>query len=107
MTSGSNKLDDPSSILLSASAARAFFGDKDPISKIMKVDNNLQVKVTGVYEDLPLNSSFAELDFIMTWELVYNNTQWIKTMEDPWRPNAFTLFVQLNDNGDFNLVSAK
>jgi len=28
-------------------------------------------------------------------------------MEDPWRPNAFTLFVQLNDNADLGAVSAK
>jgi hypothetical protein len=41
------------SILLSRSVADAYFGNEDPIGKIMRVDNKADVKVTGVYEDLP------------------------------------------------------
>ncbi|HEV8269807.1 MAG TPA: ABC transporter permease [Chitinophagaceae bacterium] len=104
---GNNKLDDPSSLLLSESAAKAYFGDADPINKLMKIDNQFNVKVTGVYKDISHNSTFADLSFISTWDLVYNNTDWIRTMEDPWRPNAFTLFVQINDNTDFATVSTK
>ena len=107
MLRGSNKLDNPSSLLLSESAVKAYFGETNPINKLMKLDNNLQVKVTGVYKDFPYNSTFADLDFIANWELLFSNTNWMRTMEDPWRPNAFTLFVQLNDNADFDLVSAK
>ena len=104
---GSGKLDDPSSLLLSESAAKAYFGDINPINQLMKIDNQMNVKVTGVYKDLPRNSFFANLSFMSTWDMVYNNTEWMRTMEDPWRPNAFTLFVQLNDNADFSAVSAK
>ena len=104
---GNNKFDDPSSLLLSESAAKAYFGVADPINKLLKIDNQFNVKVTGVYKDLPHNSTFADLSFMSTWDLIYNNTEWIRTMEDPWRPNAFTLFVQINDNTDFATVSAK
>jgi ABC-type antimicrobial peptide transport system permease subunit len=104
---GNNNLGDPSSVLLSESAAKAYFGNEDPINKLMKIDNELNVKVTGVYEDFPHNSTFADLSFISSWELIYNNTEWIRTMEDPWRPNSFSLFVELNDNADLSTVSAK
>ena len=107
MVRGNSSLDDPSSLLLSESAAKAYFGDADPINKLMKIDNQLNVKVTGVFKDFPHNSMYAHLSFMSTWEMVYNNTDWIKTMPDPWRPNSFTLFVQLNDNADFAAVSAK
>jgi putative ABC transport system permease protein len=107
MVRGNNSLDDPSSLLLSESAAKAYFGEADPINKLMKIDNQMNVKVTGVFKDFPHNSTFANLSFISTWEMIYNNTDWIKTMQDPWRPNAFTLFVQLNDNADLATVSAK
>lgn len=100
-------LNDPSSILLSASAAKAYFGDDDPINKMMKIDNRMDVKVTGVYEDIPLNSDFANLNFISPWKLLYDKSDWISTIEDPWRPNAFTLYAQINDNADFSKVSAK
>lgn len=102
-----NSLDDPSSVFLSESAVKAYFGDADPINKVMKIDNDFDVKVTGVYEDFPHNSAFADLAFISTWDLIYNKADGVKTMTDPWRPNSFTLFVQLNDNADINKVSAK
>jgi len=53
---GSGKLDDPSSLLLSESAAKAYFGDVNPVNQLMKIDNQMNVKVTGVYKDLPRNS---------------------------------------------------
>ena len=102
-----NCLSDPSSIILSASSARAYFGNDDPLNKVMKIDNQMTVKVSGVYEDFPRNSSFADVNFMSTWDLLYNGTPWIKTMEDPWRPNAFVVYVQLTDNADVNKVSAK
>src|SRR5258706_2649978 len=107
MIRGNSSLADPSSLLISRSAAKAYFGEKDPINKLMKIDNELNVKVTGVYVDFPHNSTFADMAFISTWDLIYNNTDWIKTMEDPWRPNAFTVYVPLNVNADVATVSAK
>ena len=46
------------SVILSASTAKSLFGDTDPMGKIMKLENKMDVKVTGVYEDLPFNTSF-------------------------------------------------
>jgi hypothetical protein len=49
-------LEDPSSILLSESTAKALFGGVNPMDKLIKIDNELNVRVTGVYEDLPLKN---------------------------------------------------
>jgi ABC-type antimicrobial peptide transport system permease subunit len=100
-------LKDPSSIILSQSAAIAFFGDKDPIDQHIKIDNDIQAKVAGVYEDLPDNSTFAALQFMGPWDLYFNNTNWISTIQDPWRPNAFQLYVQLAENANLDYVSGK
>lgn len=100
-------LDDPSSILLSASASKAFFGDEDPLNKTMKIDNMPPVKVTGVYEDFPHNSEFTDLKFISSSEFFYNNADWLKTLADPWRPNFVEVYVQLSGNADVNSVSGK
>lgn len=43
-------------VLLSSSLAKKIFGDADPISKLIKIDNKFSAKVTGVYEDLPDNT---------------------------------------------------
>ncbi|MBS1600421.1 MAG: ABC transporter permease [Bacteroidetes bacterium] len=100
-------LKDPSSILLSASTAKAYFGDVDPMNKMMKIDNSIDVKVTGVYEDLPRNTSFGSLHFISTWDIIYSKMDWVRNISDPWRPNSFTLFVQINDNADFDKASLR
>ena len=99
-------LNDPSSVILSASAARAYFGDADPMNRMIKIDNRFIVKVTGVYKDFPRNSSMNNMHFIGTWKLYYDENG-LKTMEDPWRPNSFALFVRLNDNADIRKVSLR
>jgi len=59
MKSGTlQSLDELRSIILSSSAALALFGDKDPVGELIRIDNAIDVKVTGVYEDLPHNSRF-------------------------------------------------
>jgi putative ABC transport system permease protein len=100
-----NGLSDPNSIMLSETAARTIFGKEDATGKIIKMDRSIDVKVTGVYKDIPGNSSLNELMFISPWKLYFNNTPWIKNAEDPWRPNAFTTFVQLKDNADLEKTS--
>lgn len=100
-------LKDPYSIMLSESVAKAYFGDRDPIDKTIKIDNNLHVKVTGVYEDFPHNTSFSQMAFMMPWQLMIVANPWLKTMEDPWRPNAYQTFVQLIDHADINQASAR
>ena len=107
MLRGSRTLTDPSFILISESTAIAYFGKDNPLNKLMKIDNQFTVKVSGVFEDFPRNSSFANLSFMSTWDLIYTQTDWIKTMENPWRPNAFTVYVELNDHADITKVSAR
>lgn len=100
-------LKDPYSIMLSESVAKAYFGDTDPLDKTIKVDNNLNVKVTGVYEDFPNNTTFREVSFLMPWQLMIIANPWLKTMEDPWRPNSYQTFVQLIDHADIDQATAR
>ena len=108
MLKGTRKgLKDPYSIMLSASTAQAIFGNEDPMNKAIKLDRKLDVKVTGVYEDLPGNTSFHELEIIMPWELWLIQNPWTKQMQNPWGSNFSQTFVQVADNADMQKVSAK
>lgn len=100
-------LRDPASILLSQSAAKAVFGDDDPINKMMKIDNSLDVKVTGIYEDIPYNSDWNEIKFIAPWKLYSTAENWVKNAENEWDNNSFQLFVQIADHADMKTVSDK
>ena len=100
-------LKEPYSIMLSASAAESIFGKNDPINKTIKLDRADDLKVTGVYEDLPDNTSFRELKIMLPWELWLIQNQWSKTLDEPWGSNFSQTFVQIADNTDMAKVSAK
>lgn len=102
-----NCLDDQNSIILSQKVAISLFRNVEPLGKIIKMDDNTPVKVTGVYKNLPLNSSFADVQFIAPWKLFFSTTEWIRTAEDPWRPNAFFTYVELAKNTSLEKVSAR
>jgi len=78
-----NGLNDPSSVLLSATVAKSFFGDADPLNKVLRIDNQANYKVAGVYEDLPLNSTLRDLEFIVPWWCEHPRLQRFVLQFDP------------------------
>ncbi len=105
MIKGTNaSLNDPHSIILSASAAQTFFGTEDPINKIMKIDNRMDVTVTGIYEDMPANTRFGNVEFFAPWSLWVSSNQWIQDAETNWNNSSFTLYVQLAPNVSFDMA---
>jgi putative ABC transport system permease protein len=95
---------DPSSVLISASAATAYFGNDNPLGKVITIDQMPPVKVGGVYKDFSQNSTLANLNFVSSWDFWYKANNRLSDMEDPWRPNFTQLFVQLNENASINAV---
>ncbi|MBS1532653.1 MAG: ABC transporter permease [Bacteroidetes bacterium] len=89
-------LKDESSIMLSAKLAKALFGDADPMNQVIKVDNKSIVKVTGVYEDFPRNTSFNDMAFMLPWDFYLANNPWTKGNLNEWGNNSWQIFAQLN-----------
>lgn len=100
-------LKEMNSIMLAESVAKSYFGDEDPINKMLRLDNEVDVNVTAVYEDLPENTSFKDLKIIMPWPLYLSQNTWIAKMDDPWGSNFSQTYAQLNDNADLETVSTR
>jgi putative ABC transport system permease protein len=108
MLKGTRKgLQDPLSIVISQKVATAMFGGDDPLGKTIRIDNKKDVTVTGVYEDLPRNTEFNELTYILPWELYLQTEEWLKRASTQWGNNSFQLFAQLNDGADITKVDAR
>ncbi|HEX5169336.1 MAG TPA: permease prefix domain 2-containing transporter, partial [Cyclobacteriaceae bacterium] len=99
-------LAEPASIILSEPAAIAFFGDDDPINKILRIDNVVDAKVTGVFKPFPSNSRFHELQFVSTWDLWVSANEWLKMEENNWN-SGINVFVELHPNTFFDALSAR
>lgn len=100
-------LGEPASILLAESVAQSLFGDNDPMGKLVKIDDQSTVRVRGVYQDLPSNSSFANLSFVAPWDLFVSGNDWIQKARQQWDNNSFQLLVQLANQTQLSTISAK
>ena len=107
MLSGSNtSLIDPHSIILSKTKAEAIFGKENPINKTLKIDNNIDVKVTGVYEDLPKNAKFGDVQFFAPWDLWVSSNPWIRDNTYNWENSSFNIYVQKQANVSYSSIDA-
>ena len=107
MVSGSqNGLSNLNSVLLSETTAKNLFGVEYPINQTIRLENKTDVKVAGVYKDIPSNSDFSHLYFIAPWDLYLTMFPNVK-IPDPWGNNSFLTYVQLTDQADINKISAK
>ena len=100
-------LNDPHSILLSASLAKAFFAGADPVGQILRMDDSLSLKVTGVYEDFPYNSTLRDISYLSPWDLYEYFDPETRYNRHSWGDNNWQVFVELADHEDMAKVSAK
>jgi putative ABC transport system permease protein len=100
-------LKDPGSIMISESLAKSLFGNDDPLNKTLKLDIKKNVKVTGVYEDIPFNSNFNELFLILPWSDYLQAEGWVKDAQTQWGNHSFQFFAQVADHAEITQVSRK
>jgi len=100
-------LSEPNSILLAESVAQTLFGDEDPMGKIIKVDNDVDVQVTGVFKDLPPNSELSNVYFYLPWSLYLDMQEWANNSRDNWNNHSFQAFVEISEAANMESVSEK
>jgi putative ABC transport system permease protein len=94
-------LSDPSSIVLTQSAAKAFFANADPINKVLKIDNDHIMKVSAVVADPPGNSTF-QFDFVKPFN--YSDPDVKRSMAE-WRNSSWNVYLQTIPGADINLLN--
>lgn len=100
-------LTQPGSIILAESVAKTLFGDQDPINKSVKIDTKHDMKVTGVYEDIPLSSDFSDVMVMIPWSDYLADQEWVRNSQDQWGNHSFQFYCQIADKADMDKVSLK
>jgi len=106
MVSGSRSgLEQPQSIMISASTAIALFADNDPIGRTLRLSNKSDVTVTGVFHDFPINNEFAAIKFVAPWSLYLTENKWIeeRSLTD-WRNHFMKIYVEIPEGQTFDAV---
>jgi hypothetical protein len=101
-----NGLKDPHSIMLSATTAKMLFGNADPLDQLVVINNKMNVKVSGIYEDLPLNTQFHDIKFFSTWDLWVSENDWIeKRATNDCHNHFLKLYAEIKTGSDFGFVN--
>ena len=78
-------------VAISESVAKKYFGDEDPLGKMLKLDNRMDVEVRGVFKDMPTASHF-HFDFVVSL-YTYDEER-----EGIWLSNNFVTYLLLSPN---------
>ncbi len=96
-------LKDPSAIVLSRRTAKKYFGNADPMGKILTVNDRYEFKVSGVFENMPANSHFI-MDAVVPYETYFQITNNDITS---WRSNFSYTYFLLREGADPEAVANK
>lgn len=94
------------SIILNESTAIALFGNADPINKVVRFDNNQNLKVTGVIKDLPKNATI-QFSFLTPFSFKEATEGWMKGARAMWTNNSFNMFLELQPGVTMEQIAPK
>jgi predicted permease len=86
-------LDSPFSAVISEDLAEKYFGEDDPLGKVITLNNQYKFTVTGVLKNIPHNT-YLQFDFLVPYEILKRTGQ---TREEDFGSNSIYTFVQLAD----------
>lgn len=90
-----NALQRVDGILITENMAKKYFGQEDPIGKVLRKNNKDNVVVTGVLANVPSNSHL-QFDFIMPMSAIAQTDGDIK--DNVWDNFSFYNYVQLDNS---------
>ncbi len=97
-------LKDKSSIVLSKSLAKKLFKQEpeEIIGKTLEFQHEESFIVTGVFEDIPVNSRY-QFEYVQSFEVYKDDNQWVLS----WGNNGPSTFIILNEQADPQVFGEK
>lgn len=103
-----NPFSDNNSIVLTETVAKKYFGDEDPIGKVIVADKTTNFTVTGITKDAPKNSSI-QFDIVMPLQLYaqleYKNRADKRTFDNDFHQFNFDTYLLLQSGTDLNKLA--
>ncbi|TRX56267.1 FtsX-like permease family protein [Fulvivirga sp. M361] len=92
------------SIVLTETTARKYFGDEAALGKMIEFLRLEPMKVTGIIEDVPLNSQL-QFDFLITYNSSFSEISWWDRVYNSWERRTTLTYVELVN--EYNMSSIK
>lgn len=95
-----NPFPDNQSVVISESTAKKFFGEENPIGKIIQGNDRERFQVTGIMKDIPANSSIR-FDLIVPFTILereYDGKGYWKSLDENWGNYNYDTYFLLKEN---------
>ncbi|TAG19388.1 MAG: ABC transporter permease [Cytophagia bacterium] len=93
----------PNTVIISSATAKRYFGDQSPMGKTLKIDNAIDVEVTGVFDDF---AGYTHLDYDILGS--FDTIKWASRPDNQsWSNASFETFVLLNPNANVQQLDRK
>ena len=91
------------SLVISEKMAKKFFGDQqDILGKTLKLDNKEAYLITGVFKDIP-NNSTIRFDWLAPFKIFFDKNSWL----NDWGNNGIQTFAELQENTNVDALNKK
>jgi putative ABC transport system permease protein len=100
-------LQEPFSVVLSEEVAKRYFGDEDPMNKVLKANNQFDIKVTGIYKGFPANSHMHPGMLVSFNTLKDPAVYGEENLRKNWGNNSFFTYLLLPEHYDPNRMIAR
>ena len=88
-------LSDPFSVMLTEETAKKYFGDEDPMNKVIRFNSQFDAKVSGIYEAFPANSHIHP-GMLMAFSTLKDSAVYGEAnLRTNWGNNSFLTYLQL------------
>jgi putative ABC transport system permease protein len=93
-------LGEPNTMAISKRAADKFFPNESALGKTLILDNEYNFKITGVYENMPVNSHFH-------WDYMLSMAGLEEARSEVWLSNNFQTYFLLREGANIKDLEAK
>ncbi|WKN41058.1 ABC transporter permease [Tunicatimonas pelagia] len=95
-------LNEMNAIVISETMAQKYFGDQSAVGKILRFEDREDLRVSGVFRDIPKQSSI-DFDFVRPMKRFIRDNSWV----EDWGSNGLRLFVLVAAQTDITQLNSK
>lgn len=100
-------LAEPYTVMLTEEMAKKYFGNEDPMNKVLLMDGQFQFKITGVYKKFPANSHVHPEILLSFNSLKDTSIYGEKNLQTNWSNNSFITYLLFPKNYPVEKIEAQ
>jgi len=91
-------LTEPNTAIITEKLGKKYFGNEDPVNKVIRLDNKIDLKITGVLKNLPENTD-QQCGIYISYVTLKQDNEWLAS-DDAWSgiESSMNCYVRLRPN---------